>query len=46
MDRGHAIGAVRADDGEVRHADMLARAFLDQAHARHAPLVAREAGPN
>ena len=46
VDRGHAVGAVRADDGQVGHADVLARAFLDQAHARDAALVAGEAGPH
>ena len=36
VDRGHAVGAVRADDGQVRHADLVARPLLDQAHARDA----------
>ena len=43
VDRGHAVGAVRADDGQVGHADCLRRAFLDQADARDAALVAGEA---
>ena len=34
VDRRHAVGAVRADDGEVRHADLLRLAFLDETHAR------------
>ena len=46
VDRGHAVRAVRADDGEVGHADVLGRAFLDQAHARDAALVAGEAAPD
>ena len=46
MDRGHAIGAVRADDGQVGHANVLGRALLDQAHARDTALVTDEAGPN
>ena len=46
MNRGHAVGAVRADDGQVGHANVLGWAFLDQAHALHAALVARESGPN
>ena len=46
MDGGHAVGAVRADDGQVGHAHVLGRAFLDEAHALHAALVAREAGPD
>ena len=44
MDRGHAVGAVRADDGQVGHADLALGAFLDQAHALHAALVAGKAG--
>ena len=46
MDGGHAVGAVRANDRQVGHADVLGRAFLDQAHARDAPLVAGKAGPH
>ena len=46
VNRGHAVGAVRADDRQVRHADVLRRPFLDQAHARDAALVAGEAGPD
>ena len=33
VDRGHAVGAVRADDGQVRHADLALGALLDQADA-------------
>ena len=40
MDRGHAVGAVRADDGQVGHAHLALAALLDQAHARHAAVVA------
>ena len=40
---GHAVGAVRADDGEVGHADLACRALLDQAHAGETAFVAGEA---
>ena len=40
---GHAVGAVRADDRQVGHADLCAGRLLHQAHALHAALVAREA---
>ncbi len=35
MDRGNAVRAVRADDRQICHADLVlvVRAFLDQAHA-------------
>jgi len=46
MDRGHAIGAVRADDGEVGHADLSLGTFLDEADALNASFVARKAGPD
>ena len=46
VDRGHAVGAVRADDGQVGHADLPARAFLDQAHALRAALVSGKVGPD
>ena len=46
VNRGHAVGAVRADDGQVGHADLALGAFLDQAHARDAALVAGEAVAN
>ena len=43
VDRGDAVGAVRAHDGEMRHAHVLLGTLLDQAHALDALLVAREA---
>ena len=46
VNRGHAVRAVRADDGEVGHADMFGRALLDQARARDAALVAGKAAPH
>ena len=46
MDRGDAVGAVRADDREIGHADLALGAFLDQAHARDAALIARKAAPH
>ena len=33
MDGGDAVGAVRADDGEIGHPDLALAALLDQAHA-------------
>ena len=44
VDGRHAVGAVRADDGQVGHADLALGALLDQAHARDAAVVAGEAG--
>ena len=46
MDRGDAVGAVRADDREIGHADLLLRPFLDQARPRRAAIVAGKAGAN
>src|SRR5467141_869119 len=40
------VGAVRAHDGEVGHADVFARAFFDQARASHTALVAGKAAPD
>ncbi len=40
MDRGHAVGAVRADDGQMGHPDSLLGALLDEADAPDAILVA------
>jgi ABC-type microcin C transport system duplicated ATPase subunit YejF len=44
--RGDAVGAVRANNGQVGHADVLGRAFLNQAHVCHAILVTGEAAPD
>ena len=44
MNRRHAVGAVRADDGQVRHADLSGRALLDEADARDAGVVAGKRG--
>ncbi len=46
MNRGHSVRAVRADNGQVSHAQMLGRTFLDEAHAGNATLVTREAAPH
>ena len=35
------VGAVRADDGQIRHAHFFAGTFLDQADALHAAFIAR-----
>ena len=43
---GHAVGAVRADDRQIGHADLPLGAFLDQADALDASLVAGEAAPD
>ena len=40
MNRGHAVGAVRANHRQVRHADLAHRPLFYQAHALHARLVA------
>ena len=42
VDGRDAVGAVRADDGEIGHADLALAAFLDEAHARDAAVVAGE----
>ena len=44
VDGGHAVGAVRADDGHVRHADFSGFPFFDQAHAGNPCVVAGIAG--
>ena len=46
VDRGHAVGAVRADDGQIRHAHLPASPSLDKAHAFQADLIARKALPD
>ena len=46
MNRGDAVRAVRAHDGEIRHANVPCRAFLDQARAGHPPAVTGEAAPH
>ena len=40
VNRGHAVGAVRADDRQVGHADLPRGALFDQAHARRAAFIA------
>ena len=40
VERGHAVHGERTHDGEVGHADHLAAAFLDEAHAGEAVVVA------
>jgi hypothetical protein len=42
MNRRHSVGAVRPDDAEVRHPNLLRWLFLDQAHAREPGIVAGE----
>ena len=37
MDRGDAVRAMRADDREIRHADLSLGAFFDEAHAFERP---------
>jgi tetratricopeptide (TPR) repeat protein len=46
MQCGHPVGAVRPDDGEMRHADSFWRAFFDQAHACGTCGVVREPRPH
>ena len=46
MDRRNAIGAVRADDRQICHTDLVLRPLLDQADALDAALVARKAAPH
>src|SRR4029453_19065707 len=41
---GPAVGAVRADDGEVRHASLSLATLLAEAHALHPSAVAGEPG--
>ena len=42
MQRGDAVDAVAADDGEVRHAHALLAVLVDERHAANAGLVAGE----
>ena len=46
MDRRHAVGAVRGDNGQIGHPDVLLLPLLDQADPGEAPLVAGKAGAN
>src|SRR3954447_24405399 len=46
MDGGNAIGAMRTDDREVRHADLSFDTLLDQADDLNTPVLAREARLN
>jgi len=40
MDRGHTVGAVRTDDGEIGHSDVLGGAFRESDHSKdHAARV-------
>ncbi len=43
MQRGHAVDAVAADDGEGGHADALLAVLLDERHAPAARVVVAEA---
>ena len=43
MNRRHTVGAVRSDDREVGHADLLSAGFFDEAHALNAALIAGKA---
>jgi hypothetical protein len=43
---GYPVGAVRPDDRQVGHPDVLVRAFLDQADPGDAAVVTRKAGTN
>ena len=40
--RGNAVGTVRADNCEVRHAHVLRPALFDQTHARNTSIIARK----
>ena len=42
VNRRHAVGAVRADDRQIGHANPPLRPLFDQAHAGRAALVARK----
>src|SRR5215469_9212727 len=44
MDGRHAVGAVRAHDGEIGHPDLSLGTFLDEAHPLDTSKVAEEAG--
>src|SRR5439155_20904266 len=46
MNRRDTVSAMRADDRQIRHAKLALRAFLDEADALDASLVAEEAVPN
>ena len=42
MDGGDAIGAMGANNGQMRHADLFDGRLLDETHAHHTPLIAGE----
>ena len=46
MDGGHAVRAVRADDGEVGHTNLPLATLFDEADALHPGAVAGEAHPD
>ena len=46
VNRRDTVGAVRADDRQVGHANLALGAFLDEAHALDASLVAGKTMPN
>src|SRR5262249_20195047 len=43
MDGSDAVGAVRTDDGEIRHADLALTTLLDEANPLDAAVIAGEA---
>ena len=46
MNRRHTVGAMRADDRQIGHANLALGAFLDQAHALNASFIAGKARSN
>jgi hypothetical protein len=42
VNRGHAVRAVRTDDGEIGHADLTFCTLFDQARALQAAFIAGE----
>ena len=46
VDGGDAIGAVGANNGQMRHADLLDGCLLDETHAHHTRLIAWEMRAN
>ena len=46
MDLGNSVGTVRADNGQVGHADMFGGTFFDQTDPLDFPLVAGKAVPD
>src|SRR5215472_12926512 len=46
MDRGHSVGAMRSDDGQMRHAYLALASLFHQADAFNTSFITRKAMPD